>query len=287
MPDSLSDIPSALSSDLPTFRNPPVVETVLGIQFDRIPHFTNAHLGSFWKHLQKTQEAEVRWDNVNDAPPIEPAFERFDDDGAWLRPAMTLRLTQDQSSRLQIRNADSDAMIQVQNGRLHYNWIGKRGADYQRYSVVRPAFDRIVDSLRDFLSHEKLDELRPNQWEVTYVNHIPKGPLWNTPSDWRGIFTTLPGVVAATSEVRLEDLSGSWHFEIPERRGRLHIDLKHAKLANDESAKEVLRLTLTARGPANDEDSLSDGLDLGHRVIVLTFKNITSQQAHEYWELEQ
>ena len=59
-----------------------------------------------------------------------------------------------------------------------------------------------------------------------------------------------------------------------------------AKLT-DKDANEVLRLTLTARGPIDESTRLSDGLDLGRRVIVLTFRDITSKEAHAFWELEQ
>jgi len=33
---------------LPTFENPPVVETVMSVQFDPLSKLTDAHLGGFW-----------------------------------------------------------------------------------------------------------------------------------------------------------------------------------------------------------------------------------------------
>lgn len=286
----MSDSPSQSAESerkLASFRNPPVVETVLGVQFDPVPGLTNAHLGVFWKHLQAAaQSEEERWDHPNDAATIESAFERFEDERSWSRPHATLRLTQDPSCRLQIRNAAGDAMIQVQNGRLHYNWIGQGGQHYRRYAIVRPAFDRIFASFAEFLSRERMDPVRPNQWEVTYVNHIPKGTVWSDPADWPKLFVGLVGTGMRATAVQLESLNGSWHFEIPKQRGRLHVDLKHAKPAEKDS-DEVLRLTLTARGPIDESTQLSDGLDLGRRVIVLTFRDITSKEAHVFWRLEQ
>lgn len=285
MSDSRS-LRTETSSKLPSFRKPPVVETVLGVQFEPISGFTNAHLGAFWKHLQaEPLLAEQRWDQVNDAPLIESAFERFEEERSWSRPQVTLRLSLVPSSRLQIRNATGDAMIQVQNGRLHYNWIGRGGQHYRRYKFVRPAFDHVYGSFEQFLSRENMDSISPNQWEVTYVNHISKGTVWNDPSDWAKLFEGLIGTAKRPDEVRLESLGGAWHFEIPEQRGRLHVDLKHAKLT-DKDANEVLRLTLTARGPIDESTQLSDGLDLGRRVIVMTFRDITSKEAHAFWELE-
>jgi uncharacterized protein (TIGR04255 family) len=276
---------------LPTFRKPPVVETVLGVQFDPLPKFQNAHLGAFWRHLLVRavgagDSDAHRWINVNDAPPIEPAYERFEDERNW-GPELTLRLTADVACRLQIRNADGSAMVQVQNGRLHYNWIGQAGEQYRRYAIVRPVFDMIYGEFLQFVQSEALGDVRPNQWEVTYVNHIPKGTVWGDPSDWPKLFVGLPGVWAAPSSVQLESVGGSWHFEIPPQRGRLHVDLKHAK-TQQTAPQEILRLTLTARGPIGKEGGmkLAEGLDLGRRAIVLTFREITSSQAHAYWKLE-
>ncbi len=272
---------------LPSFRKPPVVETVLGVQFDALGSFCNAHLGAFWKYLQE-HDAHDQWCSAKDVPPIEPAFERFGEERTW-GPELMLRINQI-ASRLQIRSAAGDAMVQVQNGRLHYNWIGHAGQAYPRYSLVQPRFDRIQDVFLAFLREEGLGELRPIQWEVTYVNHIPKGTVWNEPEDWSSVFVGLPGVRSCPAAVRLEGLSGAWHFEIPERRGRVHVDLKHAKL-REPASKEILRLTFTARGPVAEtstgKPALAEGLDLGHRAIVVTFRDITSSEAHRYWEMEE
>ncbi len=277
---------------IPSFRKPPVVETVLGVQFDRIPGFKNAHLGAFWKHLLAHPVGVSNgdhWEKVDDVPPIEPVIERFDDDQAWSQFQPALRLTQDASTRLQIRNSSGDAMIQIQNGRLHYNWIGQPGKDYRRYKIVRPLFDAVYDLFKQFLSDNGLSDLHVNQWEVTYVNHILKDTVWTMPSDWPKLFVGLPGMWANPTQVSLESFAGAWHFEIPPKQGRLHVDLKHARSTEPEGS-ELLRFTLTARGPASDDGSgampLSEGLDLGRKVVVDTFCDITSADAHKYWGLE-
>lgn len=272
-------------ASLPAFRNPPVVETVLGVQFDRLAGFTNAHLGAFWKHLREVDTDNDTWVSVSDAPPIDPTFETFDFEPSWDRPGFALYLGQPPTARVQIRNHAGDAMVQLQNGRLHYNWIGSAGRDYRRYNVVRPAFDRIHGIFESFLKSEKLGPIRHNQWEVTYVNHIPKGTVWNSPSDWMNLFVGVP-MINANNDVRLESISAAWHFEIPPRLGRLHVDLRHANVSAGQQ-QEILRLTLTARGPTDAQVTWGSGLDLGRRTIVMTFKGITARAAHEYWELQE
>jgi len=274
---------------LPTFIRPPVVETVLGVQFNRIAGFSNAHLGAFWKHLRQRRNeagAESDWNVAEDAPPIQPAFERFEVPASGFPEQLILRSRQDVSSRMQLRNADGDAMVQIQNGRLHYNWISTAGGDYRRYSRVRPSFDRIYTEFQQFLKQEHLAAADPNQWEVTYVNHIPRGTVWAVPGDWAGLFAGLPGVWRAPEHVRLESLGGQWHFEIPEQKGRLHIELRHARTAGS-AAEELLRLTLTARGPVDSATGLAEGLDLGRIAIVTTFRDVTSRKAHNYWGIDE
>ena len=48
-----------------------------------------------------------------------------------------LQFTQDPAFRIQIRNADLNRMIQVQNSRLHFNWMKGEGGRYPHYDAVR------------------------------------------------------------------------------------------------------------------------------------------------------
>lgn len=278
------------SEKLPSFDRPPVVETVLGVQFESLPKLRNAHLGAFWKSLVDywKKSGVEPWVDLTDAPTLEASFERFGESQAWRPPGVQLKLTQAPPSRVQIRNPAGDRMIQLQDGRLHYNWVGCAGGPYPRYSKLRPEFDAILAEFRDFLAREGVEELRPNQWEVTYVNHIPKGSVWNEPQDWKDVFVGLPSVWGQPSSIQLESFGGEWHFVIAPQRGRLHIQLAHARAGSPEG-EEVLRLNLTARGPiaegADGGLSLSDGLDLGRQTIVRTFHEITSESAHQHWEL--
>jgi len=40
-----------MKSETPTFADPPIVEFVLGVQFDKLKALTSAHYGQFWEHL--------------------------------------------------------------------------------------------------------------------------------------------------------------------------------------------------------------------------------------------
>lgn len=257
------------------FSNPPVVESVLGVQFEPLAKFKIGHLGAFWKALGP------EWPATADAPAIEPQFETF---GTRVWGGATFKITEELQMRTQIRNERNDRMVQIQNGRLHYNWLGQDGAQYAEYEKVRPEFDKVLQRFLSFLQTEGLGELKPNQWEVTYVNHIFKGPAWISPQDWPELFVEGWPFPAPLGEIVLESFGGEWHFEIPNRKGRIHIGLTHGKPRGKE---EALILVLTARGPVQPVslNGLSAGLDLGRATIVETFKRLTSAKAHTLWGL--
>ncbi len=263
-----------------SFKNPPVIETVLGVQFDPINGLTNAHLGAFWHALGE------EWARVDDAPKLDPVYESFGGEQSWAGLGNMLQPANDPASRLQIRHSDDNGLIQVQNGRLLYNWLGEGGNDYPRYKNVRPQFDRVWGTFTRFLDEHKLDTPRPNQWEATYVNHIEQGTVWEEPLDWVKILPGLGGPVAKPRTVELESISSEWHFEIAPKRGRLHVRLSNGHRTVPDAC-ELLRLDLTARGPVgtgNHGLNVDEGLNLAHEVIVQTFVDITSAEAQTYWD---
>ena len=266
----------------PDYDSPPVVETILGVQFERLPDFKNAHLGAFWKTLD-TKE----WSVVSDAPRLQPQFERFTESARWARGAQ-FSLSQDLSSRLQVRNNDGNRMIQVQNDRIHFNWLGHAGGKYPRYEKVREGFVWALQRLIEFVAQEKLGDFRPNQWEVTYLNHIPKGTVWNTPDDW-GFFRPLGMTPTVEGLVQNESFSGTWHLVIPEQRGRLHVQWQHG-MKSEADEQEMIVLTLTARGPVGEDadavKAILNGSDLGHETIVRSFATFMDKAANDYWGLK-
>jgi uncharacterized protein (TIGR04255 family) len=269
-----------LDKPLPSYISPPVIETVLGVQFEPLENFTNAHLGAFWSFLDRSE-----WTDTSNAPALQSQFERFEET-AWARLGAQFTLSQDVSSRLRIKNADHNRMIQVQNGRLHFNWLGKDGGTYPRYETLKEGFDWAYTAFTEFAKQEGLGEIQPNQWEITYVNHILKGTVWDTPDDWSRFFLLL-GEVSREGDLEHEGFTGQWRFVIPEKKGRLHVEWQQG--AKEDAKQEMVRLTFTARGSVgNDEAELtvSSGLDLGHQTIVRSFQTFMSDEANKAWGLQ-
>lgn len=263
------------------FDRPPVVETVLGVQFNRMPALANAHLARFWKALGD------EWPDLECLPELDDQFETFDEPAAWGGTRLRFSQTPALQLRLQIKNRSGTRMLQVQNGRFLLNWLGHAGLEeYPRYSRIRPEFDDLYARFEQVLSAGDTGPLVPNQWEVTYVNHLRRGTVWQTPADWHRLLPSLLGAGTAADGVALEGIGGHWRFEIQPRRGRLHFEVQHGRLGGP-AGEEALVLTLTARGPipsvSDGSRRIGDGLDIGREAIVQSFAGIASSDARKHW----
>jgi uncharacterized protein (TIGR04255 family) len=263
------------------FANPPIVEVVLGVQFTPLASFSNAHLGWFWKRY-----LEDDWVIPQDAALVADQFETFAAQDRRGRPELQFQVSLGlpvSHTRLQITNEAGDRMIQVQSTRFHYNWLKKNGM-YPSYKNVRKGFDDYYSRFCNFASEAGLGTVTPNQWELTYVNQIPRGKLWESPMEWHKV---LPGLIAPGPEIEgigLESAGGDWHYEIVPKKGRLHFSFQYGRVG--EQQEPALVLQTTARGPIgkNGTQEFGDGLDLGHEVVNRAFLRLTSPEAQKIWE---
>src|SRR5206468_5480545 len=91
----------------PVFQKPPVIETVLGVQFAPLKGLTSAHIGWFWKsHLGS------EWETIAEVVPLPDEFERFEPipPGPLRFKLEAVRLP----ARLQISHGNDGRMIQIQ-----------------------------------------------------------------------------------------------------------------------------------------------------------------------------
>lgn len=269
---------SGQPNDLPEFENPPIVETAVGVQFTPSPGMTSGHFGWYWKN-----GLDQSWTKTAEAPPILEQFERFGERRAWSLPIPQFKFEQAISTRLQIISESDDRVIQLQNNRFIYNWR-KKDARYPRFEAIYPEFMEKLRGFRDFLRTAGLEDISPNQWEITYINHVPKGELWSSPEDWHNVFPGLYFPPTSRDLVRFENLTGEWHYEIVPQRGRIHISGQHGKSLD--TGEELLVLHLVGRGPVEPEEpgrDIASCLELGHRALVQTFVELSSKAAHQYW----
>jgi uncharacterized protein (TIGR04255 family) len=251
-----------------------VTEVVLGVQFGLLKDFHNAHAGLLWGTTLKRKY----WPKVRAAPIIRSSFERFGEHEQW-GPVLPFEIRRGiEPDRTQFLNEAEDLMIQVQNTRFHYNWIKKDGGEYPSYDKLLPEFQNQWEGFRAFAVEADLGEVEPNQWEVTYVNHIQAGSLWRPAKEWTSLLPWLRP--PASGLLAFDSVAGTWDLVIGEEKGRLHVKISRARR---ESGDDILVLDLTARGPLEAGGALEDGLSLGHDAIVSSFVEMTSEEAHREW----
>lgn len=264
---------------LPDFEHPPLVETATSVQFAPLSNLSNAMIALLWH-----EEFREGFPRTEDAEPLETQHEQFDDSLPTYSQFM-LRFGRQTAQRLQMLSCDKQWMIQLQNGRLVFNWRKLGEHDYPRWHQTTPRFAESLAKLRRFCTENELGEVLPEQWEVTYANHLIRGKDWDSADDWPVLLPGIFGQSEFHQLLRRESGSADLHFEIRPKRGRLHLDVRHGTRADGDDSVEVLVLRLTARGTlaTPDVDAVLNGLNLGRTLIVSTFAHVTGAAIQKRW----
>lgn len=267
------------------YGEPPVVEVAISVRFEPPPSLNAGHLGAFWA----TQRAS--FPKVRQNAPIVTPDEDFASAGQWIPPSLRLSIADDLQLRLQMTSDDDQWMCQVQPDRLVMNWRRKT-VNYPRFDVTLARFFTAWQQLKEFFRGEGFPEPSPQLWELTYVNRVPRGELWETAADWPAIFPGLwGGSFAALDGLSLRGLRGQWVWDHVPERARLYAEANPSRSLEGTSV-ELLMLNLTARGlikldgefGRTNEDAINEGMNLGHDLIVLTFDKLASDRAQKHWQ---
>ena len=265
---------SSYMTPLPRFENPPVIETVLGVAFDRIPGWDIRHFGLFWDKVRTDFPGfEVR-------PPIEQPQEAFPP-----RPVrLGLKLSNQPPDVRCWFVSDDSSLIQIQRDRFLYNWRkGEAEKPYPHYEdSIRPAFQSQWEHFNGFLKSELgVSELTVSQCEVSYVNHIKVGEGWK---EFRDIFPVCSGKLTTGFLPKPEQLSLNVAYALPDESGRLRLV---AQPAFQEDGTEIVQFNLTCRGQPKHQgiNAVMSWMDLGREWIVKGFVDFTSEAMHKHWKL--
>lgn len=265
---------------LPDFGDPPVVETVLSVQFEPLPLVQTAHLGLLWN------EYRALFPKTEERPALDPVIEQFPE-SLMARVGLKFQAFENPPvPRIWFSNDRGGEMIQVQNDRFIKNWRKEgEGDQYPHYDeTIRPNFDRDYAIFLAFLQKNQLGIPHVNQCEVTYVNHILAGQGWERYGEIEKIFMfwRSPDVIPPGPA---EDLRLHARFVIPGSEGkpvgRLHVAVQPAVRTSDNRPMYVLHLT--ARGQVGEG---VDFFDIGREWIVTTFKRLTTSSMHNIWRIK-
>ncbi|PJA78298.1 MAG: hypothetical protein CO149_04795 [Nitrospirae bacterium CG_4_9_14_3_um_filter_51_5] len=266
---------------LPLFNDPPVIETVLGVQFSPLSEFSIQHFGLFWSKIRK------EYPNCSPQLPLPLVIENFEEKGATKPPA-TINLIEDLSYlRAWFINKSQTRLIQIQKDRFLYNWRKTVESDtYPQYDNIQPKFKDEWEKFCDFLKEEKIGTPNLMQCEVTYVNHLEIEKGWNTFGEFSKVFSNWSEKFSGDFLNTPETITCNMAFTIPGKKGRLHISICPAIRMSD--GKKIFNVELTARGKPNTSDvnAILEWFDIGHEWIVKGFTDLTTDHMHQIWRRE-
>lgn len=263
----------------PSFKNPPVVETALSIQFNEIAGFNNTHFGLFHQIIKS------EFPRVSDQPRLDPVIERFPG------PVFIGKL------RFQIKNAavpqrmwfvnkNDTELVQLQADRIVFNWRQKNDAGaYPRYATNGLKCIDAFSSFVTFCRSNQLDPPAPNLVEVAYVNHID-------PQDGESVIEAFSRCFVGLDWMTSNDFLPSSPetalfnrvYVIGDSQGRLFAE---ASIVPAKESGGKVQFKLTARvNHADKARSISDSLQFAHDWVVNGFVSLTTPEMHKYWGLE-
>jgi len=164
------------------------------------------------------------------------------------------------------------------------NWRKVLGVPgYIHYDVMRPSFERDWTEFLSFLHDERLASPEVFEAQVTYINQFVRGFEWKAYDDFGEILTRRADFRRSEIISHLKLFSFHEVYDLTDGSGRLEVSAQPAIRPVD--GKEILQLTITAAGKpqSNSTDDIMAWLDSGHKAVVGSFVEMTSERVHKIW----
>jgi len=267
----------------PKFDNPPVVETVLGVQFPELPDFRCTHFGLYWDRIKE------RYPKCVDKGRLKPAAEAFPRKLVLLEPPVRI-MRGGTAERVWYIAEDDARLIQLQPDRFICNWRELRGATkYPTYAKNSEMFLDEFSGFRRFCGESRLNEPSPNLCEVTYINHICPEDGESAIELFGRVFEGLCWKLPDDSLPRLpESATFNRAYVIADDVGRLYAQANIA--CHNETKRDLVRFEVTARvnHPSQDPEEIGSSLQLAHEWVVNGFVSMTNPEIQrERWKRTQ
>lgn len=262
--------------DLPEFDHPPVVEVIIGAQFEPIRQFRQAHIGLFWNEIRADYPV------VQDQPRLETPVEPID--WAPIGPSFHIEvLDSPPVQRAWFVSSDDSLLVQVQNDRLIHNWR-HRGEGYPRFEPLLERFWSRLDTYEKVIGRADLQMTSVQQIEVTYVN-------WVLVEAVEKFFRPSSAAQLDVPEIGPLPDAQLWSARYPVRRdgqviGVLVIEAQPARRVERNQVLAGFQLALTFRAPVTagaTREELSSLLLRGRDAIVRSFTAVTTTEMHQIW----
>lgn len=273
-----------LMAKSPKFKNPPVVETVLGVQFPELEGFRAVHFGRYSEMLGS------RYPEIEDHTRLDPIREeRFP--RTPIIPIPHFQIMQGAPLNRTWFTADSKSeLIQLQPDRYLFNWRGQ-GGQYPSYNANSELFFNEFEAFCNFCEEQEgLSLPKPEICEVTYVNHID--PIADeSVIDLAGkVYTGLQWETVNNFLPKPDSVTFNRTYVISDRGkpiGRLYVESSIAMRREVKELREFIILKLTSRvnHDANEGQNLRESMQIAHDWVVKGFADLTESQIQkDRWE---
>lgn len=247
---------------LPNYKSPPVEEVACGCQFTNLDRMKIPHYGAFWDTCKK------------DFPTIEHVPALIDEGVA---PAFDT-VTGLPIPRIWFIDPTESELIQLQSDRIYFNWRKREASPtYPRYPFVIESFRKNYAALGKLASDMGLGPLQPQVLDLTYINVLVRGDLWNDVNDLKTIFRGFGWQPIPSSFLpQPEGLVFHAEYPLPNGQGKLTVKLLHGNRRTDNA--EIYSFNLSARGigPDTTEAGMRQWFDLAREWIVRGFTDLTT-----------
>ncbi len=259
---------------LPDYRNPPIDEVVIGVQFPPIPKFQDVHIGLYW------QKVRNEYPRTETQPRIEGPIETPEPPQANTAVIpVSFGMTQ---ARTWLISEAEDYIIQIQNTRFIQNWR-HRQASYPHFEAILGLFEDHYKKFRDLLKAEGLQEPTVQQIEVSYINWITDLPMSRFLKPGTSAEIHINGRPQET-----EDQSWGARYRLNTSSDiveRLHVVCQAAtRPVPDMETAAIFQLVYhAARAEGLATDEVLRLMPWGREVIVSSFDELTTADAHAVW----
>jgi len=274
---------TAESPPLPKLLHPPIVEVALSVQFEPLTELHAAHFGLLWERFRR------RFPKTLEQAPINRVIEEFD---ARPRPDAGIQfelVDKPPMPRCWFLDDAENLLIQVQQDRFAVNW--RKSTSEQEYPHFQKVLDLFTETFAAFLSFvqdEQIGEVRPDQCEVTYIDHLTQSGVWEHHGQLDRVLTTWRHAADEYLPLEPENVRFAAQYQIPGTMdetpaGRLHVQAQPAYRRSD--GQPIIVLTTIARGrPLGDRvDGIPGFFEIGHKWAVRAFAAFTSPAMQATW----
>lgn len=265
-----------MANSTPKFQKPPVVETVLGVQFAELAGFLSSHFGLYYDRIRQ------QYPECKEQPRLRPVNEEFPRRMHFADPSIELAPV-NLPNRMWFISKSGSELIQLQSDRFLFNWRERAQSGYGSYDENSETFLNELGGFCEFCDEIGLEHPKPNLCEVTYINHIDPLPNESIVDLFAKVFTGLELNQKGSWLPEPEAFSYNRVYEIDKVAGRLYAEATIATRFEEETKKQFIVLKMTGRVRLLDEKSgsIADSLRKAHDWVVNGFADITDTQIQD------